>query len=274
MAEIVDTDTSHLIDDVWIDVILEETFSHVATVTDHPVETGTDISDHVHLAPERLTMRGIVSNAPIRVPKSHGEGAAALEAQQSLQVDPDGPDSSPSPIRIEGEPESNAVLGIAQSVFFGTGIVANALGVDTSGPKKEFLLQPFEGAGRRTGKGSASFEGLQFTSTFDRCVSVDQALTLIHASKLPIAVYTMRRSYEAVVIETYDVEPGSTGKLEFTITAKVITTVNSEVADVPKPKQERGKPKKNSGTQQAQPAKQGDGPQPSARASTLYKALN
>lgn len=48
-----------------LDVIMTESPEYVATPTSNPVETGANITDHVTLSPERLTIEGIVSNTPV-----------------------------------------------------------------------------------------------------------------------------------------------------------------------------------------------------------------
>jgi hypothetical protein len=52
------------------DAIISETHQGDAIVTDHPVEEGVDISDHVRRQPESFTCQIIVSNAPILVNRS------------------------------------------------------------------------------------------------------------------------------------------------------------------------------------------------------------
>jgi hypothetical protein len=52
-------------DDVLIDVCTEETHELANTVTDHPVEDGANISDHVRPQPDRLTLNCFVSNTPL-----------------------------------------------------------------------------------------------------------------------------------------------------------------------------------------------------------------
>lgn len=48
-----------------LDAILSESPEYNATPTKSPIETGANVTDHVTLEPERLTIEGIVSNTPI-----------------------------------------------------------------------------------------------------------------------------------------------------------------------------------------------------------------
>lgn len=58
-----------LIGDVSLDCTVSETHNATATVTDHPVESGSTITDHIRPEPLQLTITGIVSNTPIGTKK-------------------------------------------------------------------------------------------------------------------------------------------------------------------------------------------------------------
>ncbi len=48
-----------------LDAVLDEGHSWEATVTTSPVEKGSDITDSIQMQPERLTVRGFVSDSPL-----------------------------------------------------------------------------------------------------------------------------------------------------------------------------------------------------------------
>jgi hypothetical protein len=50
---------------IELDAAIQEQHSGSATVTQFPVETGTNIADHVRQEPDRLRVEGIVSNTPL-----------------------------------------------------------------------------------------------------------------------------------------------------------------------------------------------------------------
>jgi len=50
---------------VEFDATLSETHNKSVQLTDHPVEAGADITDHVRRQPEEISINGIVSNTPI-----------------------------------------------------------------------------------------------------------------------------------------------------------------------------------------------------------------
>lgn len=47
-----------------VDVVIEETHTRSATIANHPLEDGSEVSDSVAIAPDRYSMAGIVSRAP------------------------------------------------------------------------------------------------------------------------------------------------------------------------------------------------------------------
>lgn len=52
---------------VWtFDATVTEQHSYMADVTQHPVESGLDITDHVQIKPFELTLTGVVTNTPIQ----------------------------------------------------------------------------------------------------------------------------------------------------------------------------------------------------------------
>lgn len=56
---------SAFIDGYELDVAVSEDHSFEADVTEHPVEIGADVSDHVRARPVTVTIEGIVSDTPI-----------------------------------------------------------------------------------------------------------------------------------------------------------------------------------------------------------------
>lgn len=49
---------------IFLDATLSENFTAEAEVTQHPVENGIDISDHIILKPKKLSIDGIISETP------------------------------------------------------------------------------------------------------------------------------------------------------------------------------------------------------------------
>lgn len=103
---------------ILFDIITSET--HVAStyITEHPVETGADITDHVRVALDEVTIEGYISNAPVfgGTPKRSPNNLANMVSQ---------------PVTL-----SYKSSGLAQvPIPIGSGLVqkaTDALGIDTS----------------------------------------------------------------------------------------------------------------------------------------------
>lgn len=65
-----------------IDVTLEETHERSAEITDHPVEGGAFIQDHIVNAPKRLLMSGLITDTPL----GRDAGPRAQEAFDALEA--------------------------------------------------------------------------------------------------------------------------------------------------------------------------------------------
>jgi len=59
---------------VWIDCTVSERHRFTAEVTTHPVESGSEVTDHVVAQPDEITLDCVISNKPVRPPESHANG--------------------------------------------------------------------------------------------------------------------------------------------------------------------------------------------------------
>jgi hypothetical protein len=73
------------IDTITLDASLTETHTAEVETTDHPVEKGANITDHLRAKPRMVTIEGVVTNTPM--PDS---GANAQNAETSQVRTPDG----------------------------------------------------------------------------------------------------------------------------------------------------------------------------------------
>jgi hypothetical protein len=72
---------------VAIDATVRQQHSAPSTVTDHPVETGANIADHIRPEADTLQIEGIISNAPIFLPEDHIGGAREQTIEVRAHVD-------------------------------------------------------------------------------------------------------------------------------------------------------------------------------------------
>lgn len=77
------------IDSIVLDCTLNETHTRTIDITEHPVEEGSNISDHARVKQKMLTLGGLVSNTPInrtqqlRVVESRGYKFASATEQDN-----------------------------------------------------------------------------------------------------------------------------------------------------------------------------------------------
>jgi hypothetical protein len=71
---------------IQFDAVLSEEHSGGATVTEHPVEKGAAITDHVRPEQERVTIEALVTNTPTRLPATQNKGARDRTTPQVVQT--------------------------------------------------------------------------------------------------------------------------------------------------------------------------------------------
>jgi hypothetical protein len=62
-----------------LDATVKETHELSAQVTDHPVESGSNLTDHIRTLPARISLQGIISNTPIVVPVDGADSARGIQ---------------------------------------------------------------------------------------------------------------------------------------------------------------------------------------------------
>ncbi|MFW6031646.1 MAG: phage baseplate protein [Myxococcota bacterium] len=59
---------------IWVDATVRESHQSTAEVTDHPVERGVDVADHVRIEPDEVVFDVWVSNTPTVEPETQMDG--------------------------------------------------------------------------------------------------------------------------------------------------------------------------------------------------------
>lgn len=72
------------IDGIWLDAVISELHSMSSDVTRHPVEEGTDVTDHIRPEPIEISLECKVTNTPIKLPYSHADGSS--EVSRAIDV--------------------------------------------------------------------------------------------------------------------------------------------------------------------------------------------
>jgi hypothetical protein len=201
------------------DVVISEGHDATAEVTEHTVEQGTDVVDHIRPNPKTLRLEVFVSNTPITV----------------------GPDRDILPFTIElGSPGDGTFFqgGVgaliqqgAQAIGLSGTNVGNTLGFTNPPPSK------------------VTFQVLQFEGETDYVRNAfDQLDQLLNTGTL-IQIFTPKRNYSNMVIKSLamrrDKSTGTSGWI--TIDFKEIRMVASKIVDAPLPSVLRATPPNDKG---------------------------
>lgn len=109
MIDIVFDDGWYRIDSIAIDAIVREVHKFAGEVTEHPVETGSNLADHYRQAPRGVQLEGVITDTPIRVPGSHNNGAVLTQKTFEIPTELFGMQLGPIPISIAGISQQGSV---------------------------------------------------------------------------------------------------------------------------------------------------------------------
>lgn len=212
------------------------------TITDHPVEEGSDVTDNARSNAGRLSMEAIVSMTPN--PKIDPD---VQLADISFTPDVRNPmntvrfplDIPSPPIQLSASGLLHAGAGALVGLFSGA---PTAQGLETSSLLERKVI---------------TARGYQQTSPRNRIRDVYEALLQLKDKHLLVNVTSSHRDYFDLMIERVG-KPQSAvdGELaKFQIDFKQIRTVSSASVAAPKPAETRGETIVNKGAQGAKPAK-------------------
>lgn len=185
-----------------------------STVTSHPVEVGSDITDHVRPNRPRVTITGYVSNTPLfSTSVTVSRGAVSLPAGVYRPV---ALGKSPVPPRVP--------------VFLGLGdAISNAI---------------------RPRSGPTHVDCLVFESESSRIREMMEALTEAQAKKELVSVSDEVSDYENMIIESVTASrtaEGGNGAV-FTLSLQQISFVSTSIVDAPISAELRGQASASVGT--------------------------
>jgi hypothetical protein len=209
---------------VHLDATISETIQESGEATIHPVEDGSDISDHYRSNPRTIQIVGEITNTPVRVPLSQPKSGVAFEEKEfTWQGDAGTVDTGPITLPTSG------LIGA------GLNVVADAIGLTTH---------------RGTARG--------FSAEFNRCYDAYSELSRIREEGESITVVTAFANETNMVIESIEVSDINSAldtegvlrvnSISISITAVQITVVSTESVEVePLPKTNNGKAKSDKG---------------------------
>jgi hypothetical protein len=222
---------------VQLDAYESESHEDTATITDHPVEAGVVITDHVRDNPSSVSLSGTVSNIPM--PGKPGVTSGPIDL--SVEYQAPSPATRTIELQVASPPITPSVGGLIRA---GIGAIASAV---LGAPKATVW-----GEDKRR-RESARATVLRYGSPQSRPQAVDLLLLEAKALKAPITVTTPLRTVTNLQITrlapSREVQSGTA--VLFQLDLRAIRTVNSETVDAPVPAEARGASKKNAGSQNA-----------------------
>lgn len=192
-----------------LDASVHEMHTGTSTVTDHPVERGSNVADHIRPDPDEVTIEGVISNTPHFLPVDH-IGAITLEDKQIKGAE-----------ITASQTVGNNALGRA-----GVGLVASNLPIPTG-------LLGHIGTGVFQ---TALVTG--FSGEFDRVTECYKELLRIRSQGQLVRILTTLRSYDNMALTSLQVtrEASSGNSLQLSLAFKNVrfgATRNEPVPKIP-----------------------------------------
>jgi len=192
-----------------LDASVREVHTGSSTVTDHPVERGSNVADHIRPDPDQLTIEGVISNTPHFLPVDH-VGGIVLEDKQ-----------------IQGA-----------RVSTGSAVARVPLAGGAAGLVSSFVPLPTNLIGKI---GTGTFQTAVvtgFSGDFDRVTECYKELLRIRSEGQLVRILTTLRSYDNMAMTQLEVtrEAGSGNSLELSLGFKNVrfgVTKNEPVPKIP-----------------------------------------
>jgi len=203
---------------IWIDATVEELHVSDVDVTEHPVEEGTAITDHIRARADVVRLTCMISNQPIELPQSQADGVT--KEKKTAKFD-------------KGPP--SGLVGVTGGGLVG-GAIAGGIGS---------LLGLNEGA--------ISADG--FSPDFNRAGDVYAELLAIKNEGRLFDIETTLRTYESMALVSLEVpRSAENGQgLQFTAVARQVLVVSTETVDLPDPAVNRAVPNNSKGKKPTKP---------------------
>lgn len=205
---------------IRIDATVSRTHVFANTVTDHPVERGANITDHVRPDPVRLNIVGVVSNAPIFLPANDRPGEVNVDGSVGTY--------KTHYVNVSAYRKVTPLLSAGIPVQ----IAQTSLGfrplAPPAGPKGAVMARVQAGW-------SAGARVLTFEQEYDRARKVFEELRVRRDLGTLLRVETRLADYDDMVIETLTVpESFEIGDaLQFELSLKQVIMAESELVPVP-----------------------------------------
>lgn len=205
---------------VEFDAITGENHDISATVSEHPVEEGANIADHVRANLQRVSLKAFVSDTPINTVTELGISPGSLHGRATPTVVPGRVSRQLTQFNISG---GYAPLTLPGNVPF----IGN-VSVPTNGFKRPFVAAQF--AASEWGFGSSTVNGqfLTFDTKLRRCWGIFNQLEFLCAQGVPVELSTDLRYYERMLIISVGAPRDGTTGIEFSIQLQQLRTAKTQ----------------------------------------------
>lgn len=215
-------DATGLATTVRFDVVSQETHESLLDITEHPVEKGSDITDHARPKEPILNVEGYISNKPLQtnVNLSYAIGYQPM----ALSLVPLNIPKPPTPLPTPG--------ALAQRIPSSIGDAAALL----KGQPSSAALFMFQG----------DFQ--------DRVVAIYNALKTAQLGRFFVTASTKLEQVDSMLIQRLAVPrtPQDGNGATFNLDLKRVRIVKSATVDAPVPAESRGQPTTNAGNKSAE----------------------
>ncbi len=231
--------STHTLD---VDVVMGSSDRRKAKLTDHVVEDGAVITDHVVIMPEEVSFDLVVTQTPITAVPGFAPAAALLATSAQTLV--------PADISIKVQPSAFRPGGFLMLSSGLVGVVTDLLGQGGTG-------LPSVAAGSRAEMLSASttVQTLQAATDVDRVAAVHEALCEILSKALLVTLSFKGRLYVDYLLTevTLTESAGKFGAASFKVDARAFRTVTGVAVRLPDPEDFRALPSQNKGNKPPKP---------------------
>lgn len=211
---------------IHFDVVRSDTVTLAASVTEHPVEQGADIADHIRPELIKVRLEVFVSNSPVDDVNGYGQTQQTFRAKVREQ---------PQPNPLDALKSGNVVGAIGAAVNSATSAIASAIGLDDGLPH-DFDVKGW------------SFKG-NVPDGFDFVKDMVAQLEVLKDTPTLVDVVTHARYCAGMAITSIVPSQHNDGSY-ITIDFKAVRFVTTSSVDAPKPIMPMSNPKKAAGIQE------------------------
>lgn len=212
MITLIYTDASNALQTIDFDATLRELHSATAQPTEHPVEVGVDLTDHVRPDRARISCDVFVTNTPIgQIAKDLGGVNSQLQLTKTERV-------MTKSAQVSGGAFSVRPPG-APTLFF------------------PVQVTPAERSDRTS---VVAGNVLQFPVQFDRVRDVYEKLETLRRAGTPVAVLSSLRDYDSMVISSLSAPRDHNDSVTFQLELTEVRFAESQTIDAPVPLERRG----------------------------------